>query len=279
MEIAFERGTFQWFKATVKFHLGQEARDIWDGDEVEFDGQTLKIGSEVFTVPSLRAAIRQGWLVPISDNTTKYRPKAAGVEVHAAQTTGRDRGKPIEMGAVADEEAVVSTMDTAKVGQKKGKLIVAEDQEAVPVARLQTPAKQSTKVTSSMEAANEARKLDNSTTRKAMPIKKVADSSDDLADLVEGSVVAAPPPRKKVSAPAEAKKPAEKKSYYKPVEHEVQTLQGSKGQFKWDMNQHWKARVKMAVGKYGSDPKALAAIKAIEVESVSQRIDKALASK
>lgn len=260
----FQKGQFLSFRATVKFHLGSVERDVWENDEVEFDGQTLKIGSETFNVPTVRAAIRQGWLVPISDQTSTYRPKPAGVEVHAAQTSGRDRGDAIEMDAVAEEETVVTSVADANLGQKMGKVIY-EDQEARPVATIQTPAKQSTKITDSRTAAAEARKLDSSVSKKAQPIEH-ADAGEELSELLPDAVVASPPPKK---APA-------KKSYYKPVQYEPKTLRGSAGEFQWDLNHHWKTRVKLAVENHGGDPKAIAAIKAVEMDSVKKRIEKAL---
>ena len=49
--------------------------------------------------------------------------------------------------------------------------------------------------------------------------------------------------------------------------------------FSWDMKPHWRNRVKTAIDKYGSDPVALKAIYAVEVESVVKHIKSGLNSK
>ena len=272
MDVQFKKGDFQSYRATVKFHLGgievggNRGMDVWEHDEVEFDGYTLKVGSDHYNLPTVRAAIKQGWLVPTFDTTSTYRPKPAGVVVHAAQSEGSDRGDKIEMFAVSEEEMVVNTVDTANLGQKRGK-IVMEDQEGVPIARISTPAKQTAKVTDSRTAAAEARKLDSTTPKKAQPLERPV-VGDELSELLPDAAVAAPPPRKQPSA---------KKSYYKHVEYDLKTLRGSKGDFQWDLNQHWKTRVKLAVENFAADPKAIASIKAVEMDSVKKRIEKALA--
>jgi hypothetical protein len=266
MEMQFQKGDFQSYRATVKFHLGSEELDVWEGTEVEFDGFTLKIGNDSYNIPTVRAAIKKQWLVPIADQTSKYRPQPAGVKVHAAQTEGRERGDEIQMMAVSDEETVVTSVADANVGQKMGKVIFEEDQDARPVAKISTPAKQNTKVTDSRTAAAEARKLDSSVPKKAQPLQQAV-SGEELSELLPDAAVASPPPR--------AAKP--KKTYYKPVQHELRTLRGSKGEFQWDLNHHWKTRVKLAVENFAGDMKAIAAIKSVEMDSVKKRIDNALA--
>jgi len=130
-EIQFKRGEFLTFRATTKFHLGEKQKDIWDGDEIEFDGQTVKYQGESFGAPSIRGAIKAGWLVLASDNVSKYIPKAAGVVIHKAQSTGRERGAPIKMGSTQDEEQEVGLV---KAHQERVK--TALDQSTAPRPRV-----------------------------------------------------------------------------------------------------------------------------------------------
>ena len=48
---------FKTYRAVTKIHLGQIERDLYEGDIVEFNGTTLKIGGESFQLGSLRAAV------------------------------------------------------------------------------------------------------------------------------------------------------------------------------------------------------------------------------
>lgn len=109
-DIQFKRGEFLAFRATTKFHLGERQRDIWDGDEVEFDGQTLKYQGEAIGAPSIRGAIKAGWLVPVEDNVSRYIPKPANIEVRPAQAAGRERGSVLKIESIQDDEREVGNL-------------------------------------------------------------------------------------------------------------------------------------------------------------------------
>jgi len=129
-EIQFKRGEFITFTATTKFHLGEKQKDIWDGDEIEFDGQTVKYQGDVFSAPSIRGAVKAGWLALSGDNVSKYIPKPANVIIHKAQSTGRDRGDPIQIGHTQDEEQEVGLVESHRERVK-----TASDQNMAPRPR------------------------------------------------------------------------------------------------------------------------------------------------
>jgi len=115
MEIQFVAGEFQQFRVLHKVHLGQFSLDIPEEAVVEFDGMTVKWGGKDYAVPALRGAIRADWLVPVADTTTTtFAPKAAGVQVRPATTTGRDRGEAFSVTAVDEDEQVVGSVQDSK---------------------------------------------------------------------------------------------------------------------------------------------------------------------
>jgi hypothetical protein len=59
-EIQFATGAFQSFRAVAKIHLGKIATDVREGDIIQFDGQTIKLGGVDHPYPELRAGIRVG---------------------------------------------------------------------------------------------------------------------------------------------------------------------------------------------------------------------------
>lgn len=117
--IQWKTGTFYMFRATTKVHLGAVSRDIFEDDEVEFDGQICRINGEAFPVPQLRAAYKAGWLVPIDDNVSRYIPKPAGVQVRPAQSAGNDRGAPIPVEHASEDEQVVGSVSATAARRKE----------------------------------------------------------------------------------------------------------------------------------------------------------------
>lgn len=152
--------------------------------------------------------------------------------------------------------------------------IEAQDIEEVPssegvtVAKV-TPAVKKVVVTDASAVAREIAKLEDPPppkTKKVAPVKATeedirsvgpggatgdvseARAGDDLADLLPNAATTGVP------AP------------------------GIAGEgFSWDMNKHWKERVKIAVNKYGNDPSALDRILAVEIDSVKRHITSELA--
>lgn len=155
MDIKWERGTFYEFRATTKIHIGAVKEDIYEDDLVEFDGQTCRYAGRDFAVPSLRAALKAGWLVPSEDNVSRYVPQPAGVHVRPA--TPQTLADVSEMGfeTASEEEAVAGTLEAHQNRRKSAGLsklsksfsgtsagrpgTSSSNQEAPPVQRAPVP--------------------------------------------------------------------------------------------------------------------------------------------
>lgn len=146
----FKRGEFQEFRATIDVHLGKYEMSIPKDEIIEFDGSTLKWSGEEFSgVTAVRGAIANDWFVEATDETSKYRPKPAGVLVRPAQNAGsKERAEATEITTVDDEERLVGTIESirkdARKPRKAMKVIPAEDQEGEPVHTFSNPAKKDT---------------------------------------------------------------------------------------------------------------------------------------
>jgi hypothetical protein len=146
--------TYRTYRAVYKIHIGGLERDILKDDLVQFDGTSMKVGEKSVEVPTLIAAVKVGWLVPVEDVGATYSPPSAGVQVHEAAPTGPNR-KPIPKVVVHDEERNVGSLSkvrgegapathTAKNAAIKNTPAVEEAvsaTEGVVVGRFKTPAK------------------------------------------------------------------------------------------------------------------------------------------
>ena len=99
----FKPGEFRKFRTTSNIHLGEISKDIPENTIVEYDGQILKWAGQDFSLPSLRAGIKIGWLVPAEDNVTHYVPQPANVRVRPATSAGDDRGEPMQMERASED--------------------------------------------------------------------------------------------------------------------------------------------------------------------------------
>lgn len=117
----FELGVFRKYRAITEFHVGAIESNLYEGEVIETDGATLKRGGQQHAVPTIRAAIKVGWLVPEGEEGGTYRPLPAGVQIHTADPKGaKDRGPAKRMVIVEDEHRSVGTLDEvrAKGGAK-----------------------------------------------------------------------------------------------------------------------------------------------------------------
>lgn len=258
--VSYQKGTFQSFRATTKIHLGSLEKDIYKDDVIEFDGFTLKIGVEEYNLPSLKSGIKMGWFVPSTDSTTTYIPQSSGVKVRPAQTDQEDGSESdfkIQPTVVVDDQRVVSTVDTASLGQRKGKIVEAqvESQEGETVGKIKTSAKQKTIITDSSSVEREIENLSKKPLPKAELLPK---SGDDVQDVLpEASVTPVP------------KKPIDLSKVF-----HFDKSDGTR--VTWDMNVQWRRRAKLAVDKYAEDSQIIAAIKAVETPGVVRIIEKKL---
>lgn len=83
-EEQYTTGVFNRYIAVTKFHLGKIVKDIEVGEEVEFDGQTIKIAGASYVYSQVRASIRAGWLKKAGSVGIEYRPQSANIKVRPA---------------------------------------------------------------------------------------------------------------------------------------------------------------------------------------------------
>jgi len=84
------------------------------GEQFEYDGNTvvLKDGRQFTDVPQLRSAINGGWCILVGDKVTRYRPKAAGIQVRATEHRGNERPVKVSVETTqAEEREVMSVAD------------------------------------------------------------------------------------------------------------------------------------------------------------------------
>lgn len=192
-QIKFRKNAFMSFRTTTEIHIGSEEMDIPEDEIIEFDGSTLRwAGADYPKQAALRGAYKAGWIVLEEDQTTRYRPQPAGVKLRPAQAAdSNERGEAVFVDTVDDEEKVIGSVKDILSREKKprtvrGKQVIAqEDQEGVPVSRIKTQAKQTTKITDPNALEASIRAAENST----LQVERVNEKSNDhgLGDLVDAS--------------------------------------------------------------------------------------------
>lgn len=362
-EIQFVAGNFLKFKAITKVHLGKLGLDLPEGETFEFDGQTLRFRGVDHVYAEMRAAARVGWVTLLGEAGT-YQPQPAGVRIRSAQNP--EKGKQIavtveddstDAGPATRQKAVSEPQPRLSSAEKKFSREVkdedalgvdlgsrkkmgvqrdaAEDQDAKPVAKVNTPAIQQKVV------VTETTKVDDSsatrTTKKAtssvvdsesMVVSRVSRTPSRVSvlestqgDEVLGAeservedIIGVLDPQERARLLAEQRKAAvaraeasdraatstqtsatlmdaleefeasmlkSTKITKSPPMRSPQTIEEVVMQgddidlgdgLVWDKTLHWRTRAKIATEKYGSNPKALAAIRAIESPAVNTLI-------
>lgn len=156
---------------------------------------------------------------------------------------------------------------TTKVGRTME--VITEDavnQDAEPVARVFSPAKQKTIVTDSSAAAQAVSRLDNSPPPKPQKLAKAQAPSQDIR---------VPGPHGATGDVSEAKS-GDDLTDLLPDAATVPLPPGTPN-IQWDRNQHWRSRVQQAIEVYGDDPGALRQILAQESPNVAKHIRAELA--
>lgn len=177
-QIKFRPGQMIAFLSTKSFALGNTGYTIAEGMEVLFDGTNVEVGGHKFVLPTLRGALKLGWLVlPEQYDEAMDNPMAAptaNIQVRSANDLGSNPMQPAKKTAIttieSDERVVMSrgqraqaaTQQTQQVRAQQGRagggvarsfsggggLDVGGAEFGVPVARtLLTPARHETKVT------------------------------------------------------------------------------------------------------------------------------------
>jgi len=122
----FTKGDFQEYRAITKINVGALDTNLEKDEVIAFDGTTMIRGGSEETVPSLRGAIKVGWLVTVENTTATYTPKASGVKVHKAISTG-EKQEEVTLQTIVEEEREVSTvtkdLSTVSGDQNEGRVI------------------------------------------------------------------------------------------------------------------------------------------------------------
>jgi hypothetical protein len=280
----FVKGEFQTYRSITKIHLGALSDNLLEGEEVDFDGFTMRRGGQDHALHSLRGAIKAGWLVPHQAPEAKYVPQPAGVVVH--KSDGVSDGEidlsvsvdadDVEVGSLSSvrPDNAPATHKAANAGEKHGQ----NDSEGVVVARFKTSAKQGA-VQIGKDDRQVVKTLDNKTsvdvervtTAKATATGDVQEAigGDTLEDLLpEAASAGTPDPgvvkdgeRVKVATPSP----------------DLALIQQFIPGFEWDLSVQWAKRAKIAVEQYGKIPAVLNYILSVETDAVKAQIEKRLA--
>lgn len=261
----FQRGVFHTFRATTKIHLGKFERDIFQDDVVEYDGQTLKYGGEEFAISSLKAAVKLGWFVVESDNVSNYIPQSADIKIRPAQSANQQRGEAMKVESVADEERVVGTVGKMEVISDS-----ATNEDAKPIGKISTPAKQSITLTDSSQASRMISQLDNTPPKKVTLTEKTA--SGDVTETMVGDELSEILPNASTSGKPTATKTATTTETATTDNSKIVMVETPIGNIKWDMSVHWTKRASTIVEDYSSNEQVLNAILAVESKGVQKRV-------
>lgn len=135
-QIRFTPGKMERFISTKAFTLGGTNYSVYDGMEILFDGINVELNGSRFMLPTLRGAIRMGWLVPADEYNPDAAPVAnpsANIGVRAANDLGQNPLSPPKKSAIvtveSDERVVMSSsartqqakQRTAEVRQSTGR--------------------------------------------------------------------------------------------------------------------------------------------------------------
>lgn len=180
-EIQFKRGEKVPFIATRTFALGNTGLNLAKGQEILFDGATAEMGGDEFSLPSLRGAIKAGWLTMAAnydENAPDVRPVSANISVrHPTQggnpmdQRGQTRTSMVttesderEVGSVSQHATQAKTANTDyRRGQPVNPPNGIESQDGVQVRRLKTPSGEKARQTRTTLTADALRAAENVT--------------------------------------------------------------------------------------------------------------------
>jgi len=186
--IIWKRGDYQKFYANMKVRIGANTHNlvaIEAGDELEYDGTMLRYAGAEVPQPSLRGAVKAGWLSSASDQqgvhiaTTNPSRNIAKAQTVNTDLSRVQRGVPRVMETDSlDEETVLRVDDRGRDnGTRHGdrKILTSSDrrsvrgmevqnsaddsQDGAPVGRIRSAAKASFDVSKDTAYSNTMRKL------------------------------------------------------------------------------------------------------------------------
>lgn len=276
----FVKGSFQTYRSITKIHLGALSDNLLEGEEIDFDGFTMRRGGQDHALHSLRGAVKAGWLVPHQAPETQYVPQPAGVVVHKSDGIS-DAEIDLSVSVDADDVNVGSlssvrpdnaptTHKAANAGVKHG----LSDSEGVVVARFKTSAKQGAvqigkddrKVVKSIDSKTSV-DVERVVTARAVATGDVqtAIGGDTLEELLPNAATTGTP------APGVVRG-GERVTPTPDLALIQQFIPG----FDWDLNVQWAKRAKVAVEQYGKIPAVINYILSVETDAVKKQIEKRL---
>ncbi len=151
----YKKNEFKAYRALTKIHLGSLNDSLNKDEVVDFDGFVLKRDGKEYSLSSLQAAIKVGWLVPDESLQTSddYRPKSADVKMGEAVSKGEKRTLKTSGVVVQHDEQDVGQLSTIRgykalpihdsknSGNLIKKAVVQSDSDGVIVGRFKTSAK------------------------------------------------------------------------------------------------------------------------------------------
>jgi len=284
----YVKGEYQTFRSVTKIHLGAISENLMEGEEVDFDGFTMRRGGEDHAMHSLRGAIKAGWLVPQGSAKTKYVPQPSGVKIHKADGMSNDE---IDMGVAVDQDDVsvgslqevrpdnAPTTHRATNAGQKNEPASANESEGKVVARFKTSAKQSA-VQIGKDDRQVVQTLDN---KSSVDIEQVtaaqAVATGDVQEAIGGDSLEELLPEAASTGTPEAGVVQDGERVKTATNApDLALIQQFIPGFEWDLSVQWRKRSKLAVDQYGKMPAVINYILSVETDAVKAEIEKRLAN-
>ena len=125
-QIRFTPGRMDRFISTKGFTLGGTNMSVYEGMEIQFDGTNVELNGSRFVLPTLRGAIKMGWIVPADQYDPDAGPgiaPSANIGVRSANDLGQNPLSPPKKSAIvtieSDERVVMSRSDRNQQAQQR----------------------------------------------------------------------------------------------------------------------------------------------------------------
>lgn len=295
--VDYQRGHFVQYRATTDIHLLE--RVMKTDEECEFDGMELRWEGDKYTLPAMKGAVKDGWLVPADDTESTYVPKPADIKVGPADAAGADRDSRMRLETAIEDEQLVGSVEASRAkteasqtkpakragqrapkakrkapaepkARKKFPVERHESQEAVPIAKLSNPARSSPVLKDPSAVQREINRLDNAQGNSPVKVERIAKAraevrrkkvaSGDVEEAITGDTL----PDLLPEALSTEKPPPGVRS---------------DKDFTWDIRRPWRSRLKDALLLAESNPGAFKQVLKVETVKMKHHIRTALAKK
>lgn len=125
-QIRFTPGKMERFISTKSFTMGGTNMSVYEGMEILFDGTNVELHGSRFVLPTLRGAIKMGWIVPADLYDPDHGPgvaPSANIGVRAANDLGQNPLAPAKRSAIvtieSDERVVMSRSERTQQAQQR----------------------------------------------------------------------------------------------------------------------------------------------------------------